>query len=224
MKYLVNFLQSFETSHSDALYPGEVEKHKTFLAEDELHKPVTRAKLCVDLQSAFVTTTKENQPFPAILGRPYSLVDQPYGFSPKTPSIAWQMKALADLQRGIPAVGMPTTLQMAPVTIPVMLFQNTQQGGPREAGAVDMSRANAEHCSPHHEQPSLETHATAYIPNLTCGFHSWHEAVCQWEERIPTQGIPPLRDWDKSLFTKRMREKTGAKRRIRQIIAYEYNR
>lgn len=217
MKYLVDSLQSFETGHSDALYPGEVEKHKTFLTEGKLHKPVTRAELRVDLQSAFVTTKKENQPFPA-------LVDQPYGFSPKTPSITWQMKAPADLQRGIPAVSMPTALQMAPVTIPVMPFQNTQQGGPREGGAVDMSRANAEHCSLHHEQPSLETHATAYIPNLARGFHSWREAVRQWEEGIPTQGILPLRDWDKSLFTKRMREKTGAKRHIRQIIAYEYNR
>jgi hypothetical protein len=62
------------------------------------------------------------------------------------------------------------------------------------------------------------------IPNLARGFHTWREAVRQWEQGDPVKGVEPLRDWDASLYTKSMRQKMAVKRNLRRIIAEEYNR
>ena len=74
------------------------------------------------------------------------------------------------------------------------------------------------------ERPAPYPIAGALIPNLRRGPRAWRQAVEQWDEGVPSQGVPPLKDWPASWYTGRMRLTHGAKRGERETIAKEYER
>lgn len=66
--------------------------------------------------------------------------------------------------------------------------------------------------------------AGVFIPNLPRKKGSWKEAITQWERGDPDKGIMALKDWPKELYTGVMKDKVGAKRHNRKLIAEEYQR
>ena len=62
------------------------------------------------------------------------------------------------------------------------------------------------------------------IPDLKQGKHVWQDAVRQWEEGDQNQGVLALRDWPEAWYTGEMRLLFASKRRMRQVIAEEYDR
>ena len=217
MRYLLDSLQSFENDHADALYPGNVNNSDTYLGEGELHQPVTRAGLRADLQSMFAAV-KVTCPIQSAV--PQHAVGNGYGLPTTTTTV------MAAASRQMTPAGPQLVVSPGPVIPPVaaaIAMQSVPVGIepiPKTSQHVQSERAPLTTC---HQQVSTPSWAI-YIPNLSRSFHAWREAIHQWDEGVPEVGIPPLRDWDRALYTKAMREKIGMKRRTREIIAYEYNR
>ena len=61
------------------------------------------------------------------------------------------------------------------------------------------------------------------IPDLPRSRGGWHIALRQWYDIDPKTGYA-LKDWPDAWFKESMREKTGAKRSQRALIAHEYER
>ena len=198
MRYLLDSLQSFENDHADALYPGNVNNSDTYLGEGELYQPVTCAGLRADLHSMFAAV-KVTCPIQSAV--PQHVVSNRDGYGLPASTAAALVVSPGPV---IPPVAVATAMQSVPVPIPKTSQHVQNEHAP---------------CPQH-----VSTSWAIYIPNLSRGFHAWREAVRQWDEGVPEVGIPPLKDWDRALYTKAMREKIGTKRRTREIIAYEYNR
>ena len=212
MWYLVDSLQSFENDHADALYPRDVNKSEMYLAEGELYQPVTRAGLRADLQCAFAAA-KVTCPIPSAV--PQHAVGNGHGLPTASMVMAasWQM---TQTPAGHQLVSLPKPI-IRPVAAATAIRSVT-------VGIEPIRKTSQYECAPLATCHQQLTTPLIYIPNLPRGFHTWREAVCQWDEGVPEVGIPPLRDWDRALYTKAMREKIGTKRHTREIIAYEYNR
>ncbi|KAJ7873996.1 hypothetical protein B0H14DRAFT_3556286 [Mycena olivaceomarginata] len=63
-----------------------------------------------------------------------------------------------------------------------------------------------------------------FIPDLKKGDEAWLDAVHQWEDGDPANGLQALRDWPHEWYTEGMRQVTGAKRSQRKMIFEEYER
>ena len=75
-------------------------------------------------------------------------------------------------------------------------------------------------CTPPRPLPLPSLH----IPNISRGPGAWKEAVRQWEEGDPTNGLKALKDWPDEWYTGSQRLHFAAKRSQRRAIAEEYNR
>ncbi len=64
------------------------------------------------------------------------------------------------------------------------------------------------------------------IPNLSRrpGKSVWRDAIQQWEQGDPENGVLALKDWPEEWYTGERRLVYGSKRRTRQVIADEYKR
>jgi len=64
------------------------------------------------------------------------------------------------------------------------------------------------------------------IPNLSRrpGKSMWRDAIQQWEQGDPENGLLALKDWPEEWYTGERRLVYGSKRRTRQVIADEYKR
>jgi hypothetical protein len=63
-----------------------------------------------------------------------------------------------------------------------------------------------------------------FIPDLKKGNEAWLDAVHQWEDGDPANGLQALRDWPRKWYTEGTRQVTGAKRSQRKMIFEEYER
>jgi hypothetical protein len=199
MKYLVDSLQSYETGHGDALCPVPHEADKSFMGEHLLVKPVATEEFRT-VTSQIITDLRKislNPPPCTCHSHTHSSDLPAMGPRPGSqPRAAVQVSGSA-------------------VTVPAAQISPPEQPSSREdSPAVQSARLSQR----------VVIIPGVFIPDLKKGDEAWLDAVHQWEDGDPANGLQALRDWPREWYTEGMRQVTGAKRSQRKMIFEEYER
>ncbi|KAK0220041.1 hypothetical protein IW262DRAFT_1461271 [Armillaria fumosa] len=197
MKYLVDSLQSYESSHSDALHPLPKEAEQSFMGNHVLEKPVTTVEFHI-FAEAILT-----QPSP----RQMECTCQTHVHAASPSSFVAASSNLA--------VVLPTPSSQ---TLLASSEQSRTQLTPEPAYTMSPT---PEPCSSHPQAPTIPG---VVIPDISKGPGVWRKAVKQWEVGKPLQGLQPLQYWPKEWYTGSQCTKTGSKYNQHKLIALEYRR
>lgn len=153
----------------------------------------------------------------------------------KQPVTGVELKAFADMlmdaikstQAGTSAAQMQAQSPPKHATIPSRQPQGTSsQEAPSTACTSSNSSEESEpyNCLPDDLMVGAPTVTIPglNIPSLPAG--GWKKAVEQWHFGDPTTGLEPLKDWKPEEYKGRMRKQVGTKRRMRELIAMEFER
>ena len=203
MKYLIDSLQSYEKSYCDMLCPTRLDTEQSFMGEHQLTQNITLGDMNL-MGEALLNAIREHSPR-------------------TTPSP--ECHASEHAQVAAPRACAKTTevAMRAELAHCVSVICTDPQPSNNDPDAPAPSSHMKKH--PHSkEHPTPYPIAGALIPNLRRGPQAWRQAVEQWDEGVPSQGVPPLKDWPASWYTGRMCLTHGAKRGERETIAKEYER
>ncbi|KAK0470117.1 uncharacterized protein EV420DRAFT_1634543 [Desarmillaria tabescens] len=168
MKYLVDSLQSYESGHSNALYPIPKEADKTFMGDHVLEKPVTTAEFHV-FADAVLSRLSQSQP--ACICQAHAQVLPSSFVNPSPTRIVSEMP-----ENTLPQMPLPISSNSNIVTSVVSPM--SPEGS---ASSTGLSR-----CGQAPPIPGI------VILDIGKGPGAWKKAVKQWEEGDPTQGLLPL--------------------------------
>lgn len=252
MKYLVDSLQSYESSHSDALCPVQREADKSFMGDHKLLEPLTINEFRT-ISSSITHTIKEtiNAAIASIIQVVPNHSDPPAGQPPiQVPTTNHQATMAIGDPRQTPAFTPPTTETLtdsAMLPLANAHHQASHPGGtplpPLRSlfplGDSGNLRLPGTHCFPASAnlEPAPMTikdkaksaspcpYPLWVIPDLPRGTKdAWLQAVNQWENGIPQLSLPPLRSWDEQYYKGPMRSYNAMKMSNRKTIAEEYAR
>ncbi|KAF8199486.1 hypothetical protein BJ912DRAFT_921906 [Pholiota molesta] len=198
MKYLIDSLQSYESSHNDALCPTRVDRLRTFLGEGNLIGPATKQDihtLAKALVSAKVMAPQSEK---------CSLGTRCAGcHPPNAASHLWLPSAPTYLSPPVEInAGVLNQLCLLPMQAPPRVAEPVE----RPVASATMGRKQRKS----HKRDSLPIPGII-IPNLSCRKGLWRDAVVQWEEGDPTIGMMALKDWPKEMYTRMVQEKVSIK-------------
>lgn len=240
MKYLVDSLQSYETSHSDALCPVQREAEKSFMGEHKLFEPLTVNEFRT-ISSSITHTIKEtiNTAIASIVVPGHS--DPPAGQRPsRVPTANHQEMVIGNVCRtqllALPTAtepdsAMPPTSHSTPLPPLRSIFPRLRDS------ASEHLQLPGLHCFPA-SQPAAQTttkdkakalspcpHPLWIIPDLPRGAKdAWRQAADQYENGIPQLNLPPLCSWDEKYYKGAMRSYNAMKISIWKTIAEEFAR
>ncbi|KAJ6497259.1 hypothetical protein DFH09DRAFT_945625 [Mycena vulgaris] len=201
MKYLLDSLQSYETSHGDALCPVPREADKSFMGDHLRVAPVATEEFRT-VTSRIMTRIEEMSLNPTCCSHS-----------------SRNTKSVTPPSQSGPVQALPTT----PGTDPTANTSQLQRGGQPIQPPRDESTASPTVPTiPMSQRKSIIPGVV--IPDLKKGDLAWREAVRQWEEGDLLKGLKPLRDWPKEWYSDGMRLVTGTKRSQRKLVFDEYER
>jgi hypothetical protein len=182
IKYLVDSLQSYETSHGDALRPVQHDAEKAFCGEEGLTNLVTSAEfreVCASSDRKFSLQFKEL----------CDLTD-------------YKLTLLMDTLSSKQVETGPIRTQACPTTIYSSPYSSSSSSpsqppsSPEEPSAA-LPSTSAEPPSAPDDLPNQSGSPPAlHIPNLRHGENAWRDALKQWQEGDREKGLlVPLKDW-----------------------------
>ena len=206
MKYLIDSLQSYEKSYCDMLCPTRLETEQSFMGEHQLTRHVTLGDMNL-MGEALLNAIREHSPHTAPSPECHA--------SEHARAAAPHAHETAEL-----------TMRAEPMRPAhcVSVNHTDPQPSNNNSNKDDAPASSLKKHSHSKERPAPYPIAGALIPNLRRGPQAWRQAVEQWDEGVPSQGVPPLKNWPSGWYTGRMRLIHGAKRGERETITKEYER
>jgi hypothetical protein len=228
MKYLFNSLQSLESDHRDALCPVQRDRDQSFMGNEKVLQPLSReefqllGKNLVDHMNDNMNNNMNNfmKDVKAMLA---PLVQQVPTTSPAT--------ALDPCTTcGHVVVPHLTTNHLGTLSLaPAISAQASNTGTSLSYSAPPPVPASAPLAQPQSPQSSRRWEARreahrrrpppvpgAVIPKLPRGPNAWRAAVKQWDDE--------LKDWEDDKYKGNMGDVNGLNRRMRELIAKEYDK
>ena len=203
MKYLIDSLQSYEKSYCDMLCPTCLDTEQSFMGEHQLSRHITLGDMNL-MGEALLNAIRAHSPHTAPSPECHHASEHAWVTVPHACETI-ELTMRAEPMR-------PTHCVSVIRTDPPQSNNNPNK---------DDVPALSSHVKKH---PAPYPIAGVLIPNLRRGPQAWQQAVKQLEEGVPSQGVPPLKDWPSSWYTGRMCLIHGAKRGERETIAKEYER
>ncbi len=216
MKYLFDSLQSYESSHGDALCPIRDEPDQSFMGDQKALQPLTNHKFRHFSASIFDTVSSLKTTLEAMEGR---ISFTGTGSTPPTiqhpnlsPTPAWHPSSNSG---GAAWPVMPTDSAPQLLTSAASGSVSRNHGHtPNPIPALPPS-VSKQMRQPKSSQQRLAPLPGAVIPDIPQGPNAWKTAVKQWDDF--------LKDWEPWKYTGIMRLVNGTKRSLRERIALEYD-
>lgn len=218
MKYLFDSLQSYESSHSDALCPIRDEPDQSFMGDQKALQPLTNHEFRHFSASIFDSVSSLKTTLAAMEGR---ISFTSTGSTPPTiqypslyPAPVWYPSSI-DGGAGAWPIRMPTD-SAPPATLAASGSVSSNSGHTPNPipvpPSLSVSKRMQQSKASQQRPPPLPG---AVIPDIPRGPNAWKMAVKQWDDF--------LKDWEPWKYTGTMRLVNGTKRSMRETITLEYD-
>ncbi|KAF8067580.1 hypothetical protein FPV67DRAFT_1561929 [Lyophyllum atratum] len=214
MKYLLDSLQSYENTHSDALHP--VPRGSNGLSAIGEGASVTvgeirELKRSVDEKMDSLDRNMEHR-----MDNMVSQISARLGAT-HLPTVPLSWPVSRDPQQDAYAAHTMRTASAPypPRAASVSSHAESVSGSSDDSQSLTGRKRTRQHLGPL---------SGVLIPNLKAGHGVWKRAIKQWEDGDDEIGLKALKDWPKEWYTDSMRLVTGSKRRERELVAIAYNK